>query len=249
MIRSAPLFTGAALAALGCAGDVLAGDSPHQFSANVAITTDYRFRGISQTSEDPAVQGGFDYAYGPLGFYAGVWASSLDFNVPDPDPADVEIDFYAGLAGRFGGGLDWDAGVLYYAYPGSDTGPGAADYDYVEVYGSLGYDFGPLALTGGLNYSPDYFFESGDFLYLYGELEVPLVHGLVMAAHLGRNEIDDNAQFGTPDYSDWSIGVSRTFGAFTLDLSYVDTDLGESECFGGTPVCDAAAVFTVSAAW
>ena len=58
---------------------VYADDSPHEFSANVALSTDYRFRGISQTTEDPALSGGFDYSYTPFGFYAGVWASNLDF--------------------------------------------------------------------------------------------------------------------------------------------------------------------------
>jgi len=84
---------------------VHAEDSPHEFSANVALTTDYRFRGLSQTNEDPAIQGGFDYGYSgdalPVSFYAGVWASSLDFDVADPDDADLEIDFYGGFTGEF----------------------------------------------------------------------------------------------------------------------------------------------------
>ncbi|MCC7413632.1 MAG: hypothetical protein IT495_18615 [Gammaproteobacteria bacterium] len=238
-----------AIAALGNGTASAGDDSPHSFSANVALTTDYRFRGISQTSEDPAVQGGFDYSYAPYGFYAGVWASSLDFNVPDPDPADVEIDYYGGFTGELTSGVSWDIGGLYYSYPGSDTGPGAADYDYVEVYGSLGYDFGSFSATVGLNFSPDYFFESGDYYYTYGDVEVPLPNDFAIAGHLGRNEIDDNAQFGTPDYTDWKIGVSKSIGAFTFDLSYVDTDLSDGECFGGSSFCDATAIFTISSSW
>lgn len=229
---------------------VSAGDSPHEFSANVALSTDYRFRGISQTSEDPALSGGFDYSYTPMGFYAGVWASNLDFNVPDPDPADLEIDFYGGFAGEFPNGIGWDIGGLYYAYPGSDTGPGVADYDYFEVYGSLSYDFGNFDVAGGLNYSPDYFFESDDAVYLYGDVGVPLpVWGLSLAGHVGHQWIDDNAQFGTPDYLDWIIGLSRDIGPFTFDISYVDTDLSDSDCFGGTDFCDATAIFTISSSW
>lgn len=235
---------------------VIADDSPHEFSANVALSTDYRFRGISQTSEDPALSGGFDYAYSgdniPFGFYAGVWASNLDFNVPDPDPADLEIDFYGGFTGEFaiGNGLGWDVGVLYYAYPGSDTGPGVADYDYIEGYGSLSYDFGPFDAAVGLAYSPDYFFESDDSLYVYGDVGVPLpVWDLSLAGHVGHQDIDDNAQFGTPDYWDWSIGISKEIGAFTFDISYVDTDISDSECFGGTDFCDATAIFTISSSF
>lgn len=227
------------------------GDSPHEFSANVAITTDYRFRGISQTSEDPALQGGFDYSYTPVGFYAGVWASNLDFGVPDPDQATLEMDFYGGFSGEIPNtGIGWDVGGLYYYYPGSNTGPGVADYDYFEAYGSLSYDFGMFNVTGGLNYSPDYFFESGDATYVYGDVGVPLpIAGLNLAGHVGHQWIDDNAQFGTPDYTDWKIGVSKDISKFTFDVSYVDTDLSTGECFGGANVCDATAIFTVSASF
>lgn len=246
--------TGLALATatvlVSAAPVVSAGDSPHEFSANVALSTDYRFRGISQTSEDPALSGGFDYSYTPYGFYAGVWASNLDFNVPDPDPADLEIDFYGGFAGEFANGIGWDIGGLYYAYPGSDTGPGVADYDYFEAYGSLSYDFGMFDVAAGLAYSPDYFFESDDSLYVYGDVGVPLnFYGLSLAGHVGHQEIDDNAQFGTPDYWDWSVGVSKDIGAFTFDVSYVDTDLSDTECFGGTDFCDATAIFTISSSF
>ncbi len=227
---------------------VSAEDSPHEFSANVALSTDYRFRGISQTSEDPALSGGFDYSYTPFGFYAGVWASNLDFNVPDPDPADLEIDFYGGFAGEFGStAIGWDIGGLYYMYPGSDTGSGVADYDYFEIYGSLSYDFDNFNVAGGMAYSPDYFFESDDSLYVYGDIGIPLpIAGLTLAGHVGHQWIDDNAQFGTPDYLDWSIGLSKEIGMFGFDLSYIDTDLSNTDCFGGTDFCDATVVFTVS---
>ena len=229
---------------------VSAEDSPHEFSANVALTTDYRFRGITQTSEDPAISGGFGYSYTPYGFYAGVWSSNLDFNVPDPDPADAEIDFFGGFAGEFSMGVGWDIGGIYYLYPGSDTGTGVADYDYFEVYGSLSYDFGSFDVKGGLAYSPDYFFESDDSLYVYGDVGVPLPFGgLALAGHVGHQWIDDNAQFGTPDYLDWKIGLSKEIKQFTFDISYVDTDLDDSDCFGGSDFCDATGIFTISASF
>jgi uncharacterized protein (TIGR02001 family) len=233
------------------------GDSPHEFSANVALTTDYRFRGVSQTTEDPAIQGGFDYSYTPIGFYAGVWASNIDFAESGvSDTADLEIDFYGGFAGELGGtGIGWDIGGLYYAYPGSDTSPALTDdYDYFEVYGSLSYDFGTFNVGGGLNYSPDYFFESGDATYIYGDVGVPLPFGgLNLSGHVGHQWIDDNAQIVLPDYTDWKIGVSKDIGKFTFDVSYIDTDIEDSECFGGGPVfgdlCDATAIFTISASF
>ena len=235
---------------------VYAEDSPHEFSANVAISTDYRFRGISQTTKDPAISGGFGYSYTPIGFYASVWASNLDFGEPTNGPgsvndtADMEIDFIGGFAGEFPMGVGWDIGGLYYYYPGSDTGSYANDYDYFEVYGSLSYDFTKFNVKGGLAYSPDYFAESGDSIYLYGDVGVPLpVGGLNLAGHVGQQWIDDNATFGTPDYLDWKIGLSKEIKQFTFDISYVDTDLSDGECFGGSDFCDATAVFTVSASF
>jgi uncharacterized protein (TIGR02001 family) len=222
--------------------------SPHEFSANIALSTDYRFRGITQTSDDPALSGGFDYSYTPIGFYAGVWASNLDFNVPDPDPADLEVDFYGGFAGEIGG-FAWDVGGLYYAYPGSDTGPGVADYDYFEVYGSLGGEFGAMSATVGINYSPDYFFESDDGIYLYVDVGFGLPGDFSLSGHVGHQWIDDNAQFGTPDYVDWRIGISKDIGPFTFDVAYVDTDLDDSECFGGSDFCDGTGIFTISASF
>ncbi|MFQ5661037.1 MAG: TorF family putative porin [Gammaproteobacteria bacterium] len=242
------LSAAACVGVLACTASYAADLKGHEFSANVAITTDYRFRGISQTNEDPAVSGGFDYSYTPLGFYAGVWASSLDFAVPDPDDADLETDFYGGFTGEFNG-IGWDVGGIYYAYPGSDTGPGAAEYDYVEIYGSLSRDFKVFNLSGGLNYSPDYFFESDDGLYVYGDIGVPLPYGISLAGHVGHQSIDNNAQFGTPDYYDWHIGLSKEIGNFTFDISYVDTDISKGECFGGGNICDATAMFTVSASF
>jgi len=240
---------------LGSPAIVSADDSPHEFSANVALSTDYRFRGISQTTEDPALSGGFDYSYSPIGFYAGVWASNLDFGEPTGpggvnDTADLEIDFYGGIAGELPNGIGWDVGGLYYYYPGSDPGAFANDYDYFEVYGSLSYDFGMFNVAGGANYSPDYFAESDDAVYLYGDVGVPLpVAGLTLSGHVGHQWIDDNATFGTPDYVDWILGLSKDIGPFTFDLSYVDTDMSNAECFGGTDFCDATAIFTISSSW
>jgi uncharacterized protein (TIGR02001 family) len=248
----------ALLAALVISTPAVQAESPHEFSANVAITTDYKFRGISQTNNDPAIQGGFDYGYLPYSFYAGVWASSLEFGLGEPDNASTEMDFYGGFTGEVLNGIGWDVGALYYYYPGRDGGPGAADFDYYEIYGSLSYDFGVASVTGGLNYSPDYFAESDTFLYYYGDVSVPLnVWGLSVNGHVGYNDIDDtDAFFGMgfgDSYTDYSVGVSKDIGAFNFDVSYVDTTLDDTDCFGGPitgtdpDLCDGSVVFTVSA--
>lgn len=239
-------------------------ESPLEFSANVALTTEYVFRGISQTNEDPAIQGGMDVSYSPQGWpvslYAGLWASNLEFGLNPDDEATIEIDFYAGFTGEIpvANGIGWDIGGLYYAYPGSDEiakftddglPDGTADFDYAEVYGTLSYDFGPAALSVGVNYSPDYFAESGDGIYLYSDLDIPLPYGFSIGAHGARQWIDNTTQFGTPDYYDWRVGVSKELGRFNLDVSYYDTDIDDEDCFGGSQLCDARVVFAVSSSW
>lgn len=218
-------------------------------SANVAVTTDYRFRGISQTDLLPAIQGGIDYSL-PLTNYLsvniGTWASNVDFN--DGDDAHIEMDFYAGLSGTIDK-FSWSFQFIYYHYPGAESG---TNYDYLEIAPSVGYDFGFMSTTAGLNYSPDYFGASGDAVYLYGEVSVPLpiptLQNLqpTFNAHLGYQVIDRNAVFGTPDYLTWSLGVSVTIEGFELSLAYVDTDLSQRQCFGGSDLCNATAIFTVS---
>jgi len=213
----------------------IAQDSPHEFSANVAITTDYMFRGFSQSDEGPAIQGGFDYTH-ESGFYLGTWASSIDF------AESTEFDFYGGVSGEFGNGLGWDVGGLYYAYPGDDTEP---ELDFFEAYGSLSYDFDSFNVEGKLSYSPDYFAETGDAWYVSGGVGIPLPSDFSLNGHVGYQSIDDNAGWGGPDYLDWSIGVSKEVGKFTFDISYLDTDMSSSEC---DDICDAF-VFSISSSF
>lgn len=213
-----------------------------EFSGNVALTSDYQFRGISQTDEDPALQGGFDVSHSS-GFYAGVWASNVDFEVQTVDDAHLELDVYAGYGGSITDKLGFDVGVLDYNYPGAD---GALDYDFTEVYGSLSYDFGPAALTVGVNVSGDYFAASGDSTWTYASLDVPLMNDFTLAASYGDMSIDKNAVFGTPDYNAWTLGVSKELGGFGFDLTYSDTDLSDTQCFGGSDWCEDRIIFTIS---
>ena len=228
-------------------GVVLAGvaaTAQAEISGNVALTTDYVFRGISQTGEDPAVQGGFDYAH-DSGFYLGTWASSLEFGEDSSvvDPASMELDVYAGYSGNFTDALSYDVSVVHYMYPGASS---SLNYDFTEVGAALGYDFGVAAITVGVAYSPDYFASSDTATYYYADLAVPLPSDFSVNFHVGQQNIDDNAAFGTPDYADYKVGVSKDIAGFGLALDWVDTDLSQSECFGGSDLCDSRVVFTVS---
>ncbi len=217
---------------------------PGDFSANVALTTDYTFRGISQTSEIPAIQGGLDYDLSfsdAIGFNLGAWGSNVNFN--DEDQAQVEIDYYGGFSGKLSD-IDWSAGVIYYSYPGA---AGSLSYDYLESTIGLEYAFTDwLSASVGYNYSPDYFGDSGPFHYPNGGLTLsgPGRFSPTLTATAGYSAIQDNTAWGTPNYWDWSVGASVTVEGFDLGVTYVDTNLSKTEC--GSENCKSRGVFTVS---
>lgn len=237
----------AALAAL--ASPAIAQDSPFSYSGTVTLTTDYVFRGISQTQNDPALQGSFDVSHSS-GLYAGAWASNVDFN--DPTDTNIEIDLYAGFTNEIDK-FSYDVGVIYYLYPDSGGSLNAlgfpADYDYLEFKLLGAYDFDVLTVTGGLYYSPDFFAESDDAVYLTGGIAVPFYEQngvtLTFDANIGVQWIDDEAAFGLRDYVDWNAGITLGWEGFEFGLRYTDTDFG-SGCFND--VCDAKAVLSVSRA-
>ena len=125
---------------------------PITFTGNVAVTSDYVFRGISQSNSDMALQGGFDVTTS-AGFYVGTWLSSIDFN--DPSDANLEVDIYGGYTGAIGKtGLTYNVGVYGYLYPDVRD---SSDFNFVEVYAGLSYAFGNFTLGGQVNYSNDFF--------------------------------------------------------------------------------------------
>lgn len=215
--------------------DIVASD--FDFSANVGFVSQYSFRGITQSDEQPALQGGFDVAH-ESGVYAGIWGSNVDFN--DGDEASVEVDFYAGFSNSVDH-LNYDVGLIYYAYPGADSD---LDYDFWEASFALGYDFDVFAASASVNYSPEYFGDSGDAFYYGANVDVPLPADITLSGHLGYQDIDDEVAFGVKDYIDWSLGLGYSFKGFDFSLAYVDTNLDEpSECSDG---CDAKIIFGIS---
>ena len=203
---------------------------PGKLSANVALASEYIFRGLSQTDGKPAVQGGFDYQVAlvnPAKLYAGVWASSVDFGEPgNVDGATVEMDLYGGLKGKIGrSGISWEAGFIYYTYPGAASG---LNYDYWEVKIAAGFDFGFAALTGSVNYTTDNFANSGEAAYSKLGIEVPIpgVKGLSLNGHLAEQTVERNGAFGSPDYIEWNIGAGyNVAGMFDVSINYSDTDI------------------------
>ena len=218
---------------LGCTG----ASAYAEIAGNVAITSDYRFRGISQTDRDPALQGGFDWAH-DSGFYLGTWASNVDFGEVDGVPfGSMEWDFYGGFARDINENLSFDVGYMYYYYPSDNQ---SVDLDYQEIYGSFGF----YGATVGIVYSDDYFQSTQEFFYFYGDYSLPLGENVSLDGHLGYNDVE--LAFGTDGYLDWSIGVTTSAAGLDFTLAYVDTDLSKAGCFGGTKLCEATGVFTIS---
>ena len=223
----------------------LAEDAEHEFSGNVGLFSDYLYRGISQTLEGPAIQGGLDYAHTPSGLYAGVWASNVDFGAD----ASIEIDYYGGIAGEFANGVSWDVGGLYYQYAGSDDQP---EEDFVEAYVSLAYTFTDVSyepvMGAGAYYSPDFFGEDGDAVYVYGSLDLSLPRDFGLSFYAGYQHVAGEQSSGPAgfDYVHYSIGLSRGFGPLALGLSW--NDAGD-DCDGGSNEACRALVFSVSSSF
>jgi uncharacterized protein (TIGR02001 family) len=224
-----------------------------EFSWSITIggTSDYVFRGISQTAGDPAAQGSIDMSYGI--FYAGAWGSNIDLDGgATPGFGSAEIDFYAGIKPVLGP-VTFDLGVLYYWYPGSDD-PVGAETDYVEL--KAGASFSPFkdATLGAIvYYSPDNFGETGDVFTIEGTagytlpavgIFTPAISGTVGTVLSDTLDLD-LAEAGLQDeYVYWNAGLSLTVEKFTMDFRYWDTDLSTANCSADLFGCDERFVFT-----
>ncbi len=228
------------------AEDIIAADAfPGTFSGNVALTTEYIFRGISQSDDRGAIQGGLTYAYdfGSVVGSLGIWGSNVNFA-----DASVELDYTATLSGKVRE-IAWNLGYIYYNYPGSNSNV-ALDQDFYEGWGSLGYDFGLFSATVAGYYSPDYQADSGDSFYLNGGVVIPVGKWFDLKASVGKIWIDRNRNFGTTDYVDYKIGVGTKIAGLDLDLAWTDTDMSTRECNSGN--CDSLTgkvTFTVTKAF
>ena len=215
-------------------------DLPGEFSANVTLASDYIFRGITQSDENPAIQGGIDWNYDiddSWAFNIGTWASNVDFN--DGSEATSEFDVYSGISYSY---ENWSFNVYgtYYFYPGASDN---LNYDYFEVSGQIGYDFELLNITATAVYSPENFGETGDASYYEVATEVPLPYNFTFNAHYGHQEINDEVGFGVPDYNTWGAGITYSVEGVDIGVNYIDTDINKSDCADG---CDARVLFSVS---
>ena len=202
------------------------------FYGEATAVSDYRYRGISRSDENPALQGSLT-VQGDSGFYVGAWGSTLDGigDVTTGDIGDVELDLYAGYGTNLGLGTSVDAGVLYYYFP-----DGEGKTDYFEPYASISQQLGPVQATAGAKYAWDQAaLGDEDLLYLFGEVEagIPLTP-FTLTAGGGHQSA---GAFG--DYWNWSLGAEASLGPVKAGVRYVDTDLPAE-----LPNVDAGLVFS-----
>ena len=200
-------------------------------SANVTLTSDYIYRGVSQTSGGSAIQGGFDYA-SESGFYVGTWASSITFD------DSIEIDYYGGFSGSLTDEVGYDIGFLYYDYPGMSSD------DFLEFYGVLSYG----GLSGSINYSDDFYAGVGKAWFYTLDYGFDLGNDFALGLHYGLQTYDQDV-WGTEDsYSEYNISLSKSYAGLDFGLMFTDTDLSDANC-GGSSDCDSTVVFSVGKAF
>jgi uncharacterized protein (TIGR02001 family) len=228
MHKLLPLIVGAALAAAGAAH---AEDSGPSVAFNLGASTDYVFRGVSQTDEKAQVFGGADLTAGR--FYAGTWLSNVDFN---DGSTNVEYDLYAGFKPTLGP-VALDLGVIRYGYTDQPSG---ADYDNWEVKVAGSIPAGKATLGAAVYYSPDSFGSAEQATYYEVNTSAPLNDKFSVSGALGRQTYE-----GTGDYTTWNVGVGWAITSkFGLDLRYWDTDEhGFGDIYKGRAVASLKATF------
>ncbi len=227
---------------------------PWSFTASATLTSDYVFRGVSQSQEDWALQGEFAFEH-ESGFYGGLWGSSVDF-IPDDasyldeDGANLELDAYVGYSWELADKWVGDVQVVRYLYPGTNEG---VNYDYNELIGSISYD---EMITATIGYSNDVYNLDDDGIYfgLSGSYGLPWwdlsLDGEVGHYSIGSggNEIFDSHGdvIGVDDlnYMHYSIGLSKEFGPVSTSLTWSDTDDEATDYYGET--ADPRLFFTVT---
>jgi uncharacterized protein (TIGR02001 family) len=189
---------------------VAAETGPHALTGNVALSSDYVFRGISQTGGKAALQGGLDYAH-RSGFYLGTWGSNVGWieDFQNYASGNVELDLYGGWRGAFGAtGVGYDVGVSGYFYPGAANG--AVKANTTEAYAALAWKGFTVKYSRSLGGETFGFAHSRGSGYLDVSASVPVgATGLALDAHWGRFSFAGNA---AQDYDDWKLGVAYDLG-------------------------------------
>lgn len=185
-------------------------------SFNASLSSDYRYRGISQTRLQPALQGGADYAFAN-GFYVGTWASTIKWIKDGGGASDVELDLYGGYRGSIKGGVGYDLGFLHYDYPSNGLNP-SANTD--EVYAAL--SVGPATVKYSHSVSNLFgFADSKGSGYIEASASFDLGDGLTLTPHIGHQTVHNN---GSYSYTDYSLTLNKDYAGLSFGLGVVGAD-------------------------
>lgn len=211
-------------------------------TGSAAIVSQYRFRGLAQSDNKPAVQASITVSHAS-GFYVATWGSSASAGNSPINIGGTEIDVYGGYTHALGkSGVTVDGGVYGYIYPGAPLG------NYYEIYGSLAKNIGPATAKAGVNFAPrqkvfNYNFTSPTHhnVYVYGELGTTIPGtAIILHSHLGHT--GGGFDWGKP-YFDYVAGAGYKYKALTFDLSLVGTDVSRSDINRGFACAGAPACF------
>ncbi len=223
LVLSALVFSSAAFA------QAKAPEPDYTLGFNVGVVTDYRFRGLTQTSKKAALQGGLDFSH-TNGFYLGAWGSNVrwikDFN--GATKGSLEIDLYGGYKGSIAPDLGFDLGLITYQYPDNNSGaagtPGAGSVtnaNTTEVYGGLSYKMFTLKYSHSTSNFLGFLRSSGSN-YLDLSAAFDLGNGFTLTPHIGVQKVKNNKDF---DYTDYSLTLAKDMGnGFSLSAAAIGTD-------------------------
>jgi len=211
--KTSAVVLGALLASSAAMAQTAAPEPDYTLSFNVGVTSDYRFRGVTQTSTNPALQGGIDFAH-KSGFYLGAWGSNIKWikDYVGATDGSLEVDLYGGYKGEISKDFSFDVGAITYQYPGNTAADvaGFANANTTEIYGALTYS----VVTAKYSYS------TGDFIansnssgsaYLEIAANFDLGNGLTLTPHVGHQRIPNVAN-DAGDYTDYSLTLAKDFG-------------------------------------
>ena len=235
------LVGAALLASAAMAGLMGVAYADQSVSGSVTLTSDYLFRGISQSDGNAAIQGSLDYANGT--FYAGAWGSSINFGAISPvDVSPLELDLYAGVKPTTGV-VSWDLGVIAYLYPNSTDLAGELDYYEAKAAASFTPGGGPLTFGGALYYSPDFTLETGTGWYGELNLGYKVNDAIALSAAYGHQDVETIG-----DYNTWNIGARYSIDGFLLGLTYSDSDAFDNGFTVDETTSDGRFVFSIGRA-
>ncbi|HKX79266.1 MAG TPA: TorF family putative porin [Novosphingobium sp.] len=272
------VFAAAALAGATPAFAQEEAPGPLEIAGSGAIVSDYRFRGVSQTDKEMAVQAGVSVTH-ESGLYAGVWGSNLA-GWGTFGGSNTELDIYGGYATELGG-VKLDVGLTWYMYPG-----GADTTDFAEPYVKVSGTAGPVNLLAGVAYAPKqealgrWYFTGADAasgiynapgdkednLYLWADANAGVPGTpLTLKAHLGYSDGNDGlgpngtSVAPTGKYWDWMLGADMAVGPLTLGVAYIDTSISKagtvylqpnfSSTKDGSQIAGSTVVFSLGAAF